>query len=96
MQFKRRNKPRAPVDLAHAGQKEAFDLLTTPLHQLKVQADEIRSLEKARDIDRSYEPGAERKIKVGLWVDKYRPTKFADLLGEDVSCVVRCGATGLS
>jgi chromosome transmission fidelity protein 18 len=83
VQFKRRLKPRAPVDMAHAGQTEKFDLLTTPLHVLKAQADELRSAETAREIGREGTSGGERKG--GLWVDKYRPTKFSDLLGEDVS-----------
>ncbi|KLT43446.1 P-loop containing nucleoside triphosphate hydrolase protein [Cutaneotrichosporon oleaginosum] len=81
VQFKRRPKPRVPTDLAHAGQKEAFDLLTTPLHVLKAQADEIRSEEKAREMGRA--ETARPAVKAGLWVDKYRPTKFSDLLGED-------------
>ncbi|BEJ10866.1 hypothetical protein CspHIS471_0102880 [Cutaneotrichosporon sp. HIS471] len=80
VQFKRRIKPRAPVDMAHAGQKEAVDLLTTPLHVLKAQADEIRSAEKARE---GRTETVTQGIKKGLWVDKYRPNKFSDLLGED-------------
>lgn len=94
VQFKRRIKPRAPVDLSHAGQKESFDLLTTPLHVLKAQADEIRNLEKAKEIDRSYNAPGERKAKGGLWVDKYRPKKFSDLLGEDVSVLWSAGPCG--
>ncbi|BEI79796.1 hypothetical protein CcaverHIS002_0103250 [Cutaneotrichosporon cavernicola] len=80
VQFKRRIKPHAPVDMAHAGQKQAVDLLTTPLHVLKAQADEIRSAEKARE---GRTETVTQGIKKGLWVDKYRPTKFSDLLGED-------------
>ncbi|GMK59840.1 hypothetical protein CspeluHIS016_0900570 [Cutaneotrichosporon spelunceum] len=80
VQFKRRIKPRAPVDMIHAGQREAIDLLATPLHVLKAQADELRSAEKSREgRAETSTPG----IRKGLWVDKYRPTKFSDLLGED-------------
>ncbi|TXT07460.1 hypothetical protein VHUM_03180 [Vanrija humicola] len=81
VQFRRRNRPRAPVDMAHARAKESFDLLTTPLHHLMKEVDEIKS--RKAEQDRSA-PGTKGKAPATtMWVDKYRPTKFADLLGEE-------------
>lgn len=45
--FRSRNRPQAPVDLAHANAKEVSDLLSTPLHHLLREVDEMKSREKA-------------------------------------------------
>ncbi|WOO80484.1 Chromosome transmission fidelity protein 18 [Vanrija pseudolonga] len=104
VQFRRRNRPRAPVDMvggrkaaaahthqAHARAKQSFDLLTTPLHHLMKEVDEIKSRKAAIQLERSFQteqdrsaPGTKGKAPATtMWVDKYRPTKFADLLGEE-------------
>nr|KIR83479.1 chromosome transmission fidelity protein 18 [Cryptococcus tetragattii IND107] len=95
--FQRRWKPQAisPLELQQrVGKGNAGELLTVPLHKLLDQVDELKSREKAlqpkidegrlqRQIDE--EEGQTKEIQMGMamWVDKYRPKRFTDLLGED-------------
>ncbi|KAL7419625.1 Chromosome transmission fidelity protein 18 [Cryptotrichosporon argae] len=83
--FRRRAKPKpTTAETAHAGPRDAFHLLSTPLHVLLQEVDELRSLEAATALQRSYDGlGKGKAPATAMWVDKYRPRRFADLLGED-------------
>ncbi|EIW66530.1 hypothetical protein TREMEDRAFT_34848, partial [Tremella mesenterica DSM 1558] len=88
MIFKRRNKPKAPYDASRVG---LDGLLSTPLHHLLVEVEELKSKQKALELQRRYDDehlqaqgGSKKPTQApSMWVDKYRPKKFSDLLGED-------------
>ncbi|ORY29754.1 hypothetical protein BCR39DRAFT_588132 [Naematelia encephala] len=92
--YKRRSKPRPeilPTD-AHRNPLTAktSDLLSTPLHKLLAEVDELRSREKALQLQMRFDKERDRPAMAvagpgpsTMWVDKYRPKKFSDLLGED-------------
>lgn len=91
--FKRRNRPRG--DVTRHKTSGPFTLLSTSMHRLLLEADELRSLETAKEqvspprtdprVNRAYDTEMHpTKTKfTTMWVDKYRPKKFSDLLGED-------------
>ncbi|WVQ77322.1 hypothetical protein IAR50_007006 [Cryptococcus sp. DSM 104548] len=89
--FKRRWRPEAAsaqLLQLRGGKADAGELLTVPLHKLLQEVDELKSREKAIKLQESYDKereGSKRKVNKGdsMWVDKYRPKKFTDLLGED-------------
>ncbi|KIR51748.1 chromosome transmission fidelity protein 18 [Cryptococcus gattii Ru294] len=95
--FQRRWKPQAisPLELQQrVGKGNAGELLTVPLHKLLDQVDELKSREKAlqpkidesrlqRQIDEEEGQTKEIQMEMTMWVDKYRPKRFTDLLGED-------------
>ncbi|WVO14672.1 hypothetical protein L204_102309 [Cryptococcus depauperatus] len=89
--FKRRWKPQiASIQgVRHDGDGSyTGELVTTPLHKLLAQVEELRSKEKAaklqKQFDREHAQQTEKvQLATSLWVDKYRPKNFADLLGED-------------
>ncbi|TYJ55605.1 hypothetical protein B9479_003755 [Cryptococcus floricola] len=88
--FKRRWRPEAAsaqLLQLRGGKADAGELLTVPLHKLLQEVDELKSREKALKLQDKYDKEREgsRKVKTGdsMWVDKYRPKKFTDLLGED-------------
>ncbi|OWT35579.1 chromosome transmission fidelity protein 18 [Cryptococcus neoformans Bt1] len=89
--FQRRWKPQAisPLELQQRGGKgNAGQLLSVPLHKLLDQVNELKSREKAlklqRQIDEELKGQANKiQMETTMWVDKYRPKKFTDLLGED-------------
>ncbi|WVQ93642.1 hypothetical protein IAU59_000718 [Kwoniella sp. CBS 9459] len=71
----------------HAG-----DLLSVPLHRLLAEVDELKSQQEAIKLQQRYDEERRQAERNGLtvvaksttmWVDKYRPKKFSDLLGED-------------
>ncbi|WVO24366.1 uncharacterized protein IAS62_005731 [Cryptococcus decagattii] len=88
--FHRRWKSQAisPLELQQrVGKGNGGELLTVPLHKLLDQVDELKSREKALQLQRQIdeEEGQTKEIQMGMtmWVDKYRPKRFTDLLGED-------------
>ncbi|WWD16374.1 hypothetical protein CI109_100800 [Kwoniella shandongensis] len=96
--FKRRNRPKPPViqtTRTHKGvttKTDAGDLLSVPLHRLLAEVDELKSQQKAIKLQQRYDEEQRRaergvltatSINSTMWVDKYRPKKFSDLLGED-------------
>lgn len=48
-------------------------------------ADESRRIQNRYDAEARADVGLGKGKAKGMWVDKYRPKKFSDLLGEDVS-----------
>ncbi|KAK4688524.1 chromosome transmission fidelity protein 18, partial [Tremellales sp. Uapishka_1] len=95
--FKRRSKPKLnnAEDLqAFNNRLTTASLLATPLHKLLAEVDELKSQQKALMLQRKYDEES-RRIDAGqsgklisaasmsMWVDKYRPKKFSDLLGEE-------------
>ncbi|WWC60447.1 uncharacterized protein I303_103019 [Kwoniella dejecticola CBS 10117] len=92
--FKRRNKPKPSNIQLHAknAKVNAGDLLSVPLHKLLAEVDELKSQQEAIKLQQKYDEErrlAERtgmtviKRSTVMWVDKYRPKQFTDLLGED-------------
>ncbi|WVW80294.1 hypothetical protein I302_102272 [Kwoniella bestiolae CBS 10118] len=92
--FKRRNKPKPPQAQLHAkGSKaNAGDLLSVPLHKLLAEVDELKSQQQAIKLQQKYDEERRQAEREGMtivkrstvmWVDKYRPKQFTDLLGED-------------
>ncbi|WWC88031.1 uncharacterized protein L201_002934 [Kwoniella dendrophila CBS 6074] len=94
--FKRRNKPKPAQAPIHPNSKnsklDASDLLSVPLHILLAQVDELKSQQQAIKLQQKYDEERRQAERNGLmlvkkstvmWVDKYRPKQFTDLLGED-------------
>ncbi|KAK8861703.1 hypothetical protein IAR55_002526 [Kwoniella newhampshirensis] len=96
--FKRRYRPKPPViqsTRTHKGvttRTDAGDLLSVPLHRLLAEVDELKSQQEAIKLQQRYDEERRRAERGALaatsynstmWVDKYRPKKFSDLLGED-------------
>ncbi|OCF36301.1 hypothetical protein I316_02176 [Kwoniella heveanensis BCC8398] len=95
--FERRNRYQAPsAHVQHQNAKgakvNAGDLLSVPLHRLLAEVDELKSQQEAIKLQQRYDEERRQAERNGLtvvaksttmWVDKYRPKKFSDLLGED-------------
>ncbi|WRT65827.1 uncharacterized protein IL334_002777 [Kwoniella shivajii] len=93
--FKRRNKPRSLPTLqviSKGARTDAGDLLSIPLHKLLAEVDELKSQQEAIKLQQRYDEERRQAERTTLssvskssvmWVDKYRPKKFSDLLGED-------------
>ncbi|KAK6907495.1 hypothetical protein I203_101489 [Kwoniella mangroviensis CBS 8507] len=92
--FKRRNKPKPSRAQIHAkgSKSNAGDLLSIPLHKLLAEVDELKSQQEAIKLQQKYDEERRQAERAGMtvvkrstvmWVDKYRPKQFTDLLGED-------------
>ncbi|KAI9632791.1 P-loop containing nucleoside triphosphate hydrolase protein [Dioszegia hungarica] len=90
--FNRRFKPSPPSLTVSRG--TAPSLLGQPLHRLMKDVEDLKNEQKAIQLQRKYDEETRRAALeartaagVGpgrtMWVDKYRPKKFSDLLGED-------------
>ncbi|RSH94825.1 hypothetical protein EHS25_004631 [Saitozyma podzolica] len=88
--FKRRFKPTpAPLITERFGRGGQLGM---PLHRLLAEVEELRGRQKALELQARFDEEQRRaeeaeQGKAGpsrvMWVDKYRPKKFSDLLGED-------------
>ncbi|WVR03696.1 hypothetical protein IAU60_000691 [Kwoniella sp. DSM 27419] len=93
--FKRRNRPRPPAaQVVHekGSKANAGDLLSVPLHRLLAEVDELKSQQEAIRLQQRFDEERRQAERAGMavvassttmWVDKYRPKRFSDLLGED-------------
>ncbi|WWC68500.1 uncharacterized protein I206_102429 [Kwoniella pini CBS 10737] len=92
--FKRRNKPKPSNIQLHSknAKVNVGDLLSVPLHKLLAEVDELKSQQEAIKLQQKYDEERRRaerasmtaiKRSTVMWVDKYRPKQFTDLLGED-------------
>ncbi|WVQ78666.1 hypothetical protein IAT38_000753 [Cryptococcus sp. DSM 104549] len=89
--FRRRKKPK-PLSAEEIAKKNgkvgAGDLLSVPLHKLLAEVREMKDREKALKMQAAFDAKGEGEGRQGassstMWVDKYRPKKFTDLLGEE-------------